>query len=222
MRKDDVGEAAPIVRRAMHSLLLTVSDRGRPGSDVRTAIGDLLVHVEAMLYADTIGPSLAECFDLTRKAGATFASLVEVRKAVSAEQPHTLGGHLITDSLIHFCLGTEARIIVDMTFVSREDAEQVKKAVNTGFSPAEETAADAMDSPTYMALIALHAATSYYLVETARPLPRMLAFQFAEPKSTLVAAHRLYDDAGRADELRDENKVVHPAFMRPTGRALSA
>jgi len=32
---------------------------------------------------------------------------------------------------------------------------------------------------------------------------------------------RLYSDAGRADELRAENDVVHPAFMRPTGYALS-
>ena len=50
----------------------------------------------------------------------------------------------------------------------------------------------------------------------------MLNFVFAASLPTLVAAYKLYADASRADELRDQNKVVHPAFMLPTGRALSA
>jgi prophage DNA circulation protein len=50
----------------------------------------------------------------------------------------------------------------------------------------------------------------------------MLNFQFWSPSiPTLIAAYRLYSDAGRADEIRMENKVVHPAFMRPIGKALS-
>ena len=85
----------------------------------------------------------------------------------------------------------------------------------------EEIAADDMDQMTYQALVRLHAAVTFFLVETARPLPRMLNFQFGAPMPTLVAAYRLYADAGRADELRAENKVVHPAFMRPFGKALS-
>jgi prophage DNA circulation protein len=36
-----------------------------------------------------------------------------------------------------------------------------------------------------------------------------------------VLAYRLYADASRADEIRAENKVVHPAFCPPTGIALS-
>jgi hypothetical protein len=35
-------------------------------------------------------------------------------------------------------------------------------------------------------------------------------------------SNRLYYDASRADELRAENKVVHPLFMLPTGQALSS
>jgi prophage DNA circulation protein len=35
-------------------------------------------------------------------------------------------------------------------------------------------------------------------------------------------AYRLYTDASRADDVRDENKVVHPAFCPMTGLALSA
>jgi prophage DNA circulation protein len=96
------------------------------------------------------------------------------------------------------------------------------QGINATFATLENIVADAMDSLLYMALIRLNAATTHFLTETARPLPRMLAFRFAAPLSTLVAAHRLYDDAGRADELRQENKVVHPAFMKQEGVALSA
>ena len=49
-----------------------------------------------------------------------------------------------------------------------------------------------------------------------------MRFAFARPLSTLVAAYRLYDDASRCDDLRAENRVVHPAFMRQDGYALSA
>jgi prophage DNA circulation protein len=39
---------------------------------------------------------------------------------------------------------------------------------------------------------------------------------------SVALAHRLYADASRADELRNENKIVHPAFCLRDGRALSA
>jgi prophage DNA circulation protein len=57
---------------------------------------------------------------------------------------------------------------------------------------------------------------------TARPLPRLLPYQFARVMPTLVLAQRLYADASRADEIRAENHVVHPLFCPLTGFALSA
>jgi len=128
---------------------------------------------------------------------------------------------LVKQSIIGFCLASEGLVISDMTFASREDVDVVKADLNAAFAIAEEVAADDMAQMTYQALIKLHAAMIAYLSDTARPLPRMLAFQFAVAMPTLVTAQRLYYDPSRADELRDENKVVHPAFMLPTGRALS-
>jgi prophage DNA circulation protein len=49
----------------------------------------------------------------------------------------------------------------------------------------------------------------------------MLAWQFSQVMSTLILAQRLYYDASRADELRAENRIVHPAFSPRIGRALS-
>jgi prophage DNA circulation protein len=75
---------------------------------------------------------------------------------------------------------------------------------------------------TYRALVELHAAVVFFLTETARPLPRMLQWRFSKIMSTLVLAQRLYYDASRADELREENHIIHPAFGSLSGRALSA
>lgn len=222
MFKVDVVEAVPIIAHAMQGLLLTVSDHGRLGSDARTAIGDLMTHLEMLLHDDAIGEPLATCFDLAREAGAVMSDIGAIYGTVLAETPHTLGGNLIKDALLKLCFANISRIIADITFTSRERVDDVRQAVNTEFVVLEEIVADAMDSESYTTLVRLNAATTHFLIETARPLPRMLAFRFAAPLSTLLAAHRLYDDAGRADELREENKVVHPAFMQPLGRALSA
>jgi prophage DNA circulation protein len=222
MLKADTIEAKPIVQRAMADLLLTIAEYGRPGSDARAAIGALLAHLDKLLHDDTIGQPLADCFDLARDAGMTLPGAVVIYNGVIVEAPATLGAKLVKDSLVSLCAASGARIIADMTFTSREDAEAVMQQVNEMFAAIEENAADAMDSMSYMAMVRLHASTTYYLVETARPLPRVLEFRFAAPMPTLVAAYRLYADASRADELRAENKVVHPAFMLPNGVALSA
>ena len=83
------------------------------------------------------------------------------------------------------------------------------------------TIADEMALVTYKTLVALHAAVTFHLYETARPLPQMLNYSFGTPRPTLVLSHRLYDTAARADQLREENKVVHPAFAPRAGRALA-
>jgi hypothetical protein len=223
MFKTDALEAKPIVQRAMDSLLKTVSDYGRPGSDTRVAVGDMLAHLDTLLHDDALGQPLADCFVMAREAGMTVPGVTDIYNGVAVEAPVTLGGKLIKDSLISLCAANGSRIIADMTFTSREAAVAATQQVNAVFAEIEEIAADEMDSASYMAMIRLHAATTYYLVETARPLPRVLQFQFSAPSlPTLVAAYRLYADAGRADELREENKVVHPAFMLPSGFALSA
>ncbi|MGY4403938.1 hypothetical protein [Bradyrhizobium sp. USDA 3315] len=109
-----------------------------------------------------------------------------------------------------------------MSFVSRQDVVAIKNGLQQPFADAEEIAADDMDSMSCQALVRLHAAITNHLIETARPLPRMLKHRFADVLPILVLAYRLYDDASRADEVRDENKIVHPAFSPITGQALSA
>ena len=126
------------------------------------------------------------------------------------------------DSLIGFILATECTVITSMTFTSRQQAEALAQTMNWAFGPAEEIAADAMDFDTFRALSAAHGAVAIYLADTGIQLPALLRFRFAAPNSTLYFAYRLYADASRADQLRAFNGVVHPAFMKPIGEALSS
>jgi hypothetical protein len=221
MYKADVDEAVPICQRVLTYALTTVPTRGRPGSDVRTAIGGFLANAATLLRNDIAGPPLVDIFDKLLAAGITLPQLAAVRAQTEVESPVTVGGLLVKNSLIYYDYATSGQVLAAMTFVSRDDVNFVRQQMNDAFAPMEEIAADDMDQMTFQALIRLQAAIMFFLVQTARPLPMMLNFQFGAPLPTLIIAYRLYADASRADELRNENKVVHPAFMRPIGRALS-
>lgn len=222
MKRLDAEEAAPIVDRMLAALVATVPAKGRAGSDARTAIGDTRAHAFKLCIADAVGPPLDRCFDLARQAGSTVQQLDFVRDGIEAEVTATLGGALVKDAGIRLALAAQSRIIGGMTFVSRQDVTAIKTQMYQPFRDAEEIAADNMDQATFQALVTLHGAVTNHLVATARPLPRMVSFRFHEPLPSLVMAYRLYDDASRCDELRQENKVVHPAFCPMTGLALSA
>jgi hypothetical protein len=222
MNKADALEAAPIVQRCMMNLIKTVPSSGLTGSQARTAIGDTIAQAYPALRADTLGPLLDDSFSLARQSGATAQQLETVRLLTSGETPQTLGGTLIQNDLIMFCLVTEADIIQGLTFVSRQDVDNVLYMIKQPFLDAIDQAADDMDQMVFMGLVTLRGATVSYLVDLQRPLPRMMNYQFLDPQTTLQLAYRLYSDAGRADQVRDENKIIHPAFSPAFGQALSA
>ena len=222
MKKTEAIEAAAIMQRTLARLLGVAPTVGRVGSNLRTACGVLSANAAALIQSDSAGPPLAACFDLAWQTGVTQPQLSVVLDETAAETTLTSGATLIKWSIIGMILATEGRAIAAMTFSSREDVDALKLQMNLVFNIVEEATADEMDQMTYRAMMTLHAAIIAFLVDTARPLPRLLNYAFASTMPTLVLAYRLYADASRADELLDENKVVHPAFPPPTGIALSS
>ena len=222
MYRTDVLEAAPIVLRLLNHLAACIPAAGVGGSSARTAIGDTAAIVTSLLSNNTLGPPLANCFNQVMLAGASQPQIDQVRVLTSVETPKTLGGAMVQNAGIYLCMATEAQIIASMTFTSRQDVEAIKVTLRAPFNAAEALAADNMDQASFMALIGLDAAITNFLVTTARPLPRMTGYQFATSLPSLVIAYRLYQDASRADQVVQENRVVHPAFCPPTGIALSA
>jgi prophage DNA circulation protein len=222
MKKPDSTEAGGLVERLVKRLAVTISATDQSGATARAALGDLRANRFAYLAADTLGAPMRNCFDLVRQAGATQAKIANVLSLTEAETPVTLGATLVQTSAIYFCLATQAQIIASMTFTSRQDVDALRAALLAPFSTAEETAADGMAQASFMALIQLDAAVMNFLITSASPLPRMVAYQFADILPSLVVAYRLYQDAGRADQIVQENKIVHPAFCPTAGLALSA
>jgi hypothetical protein len=222
MLKPDAEEAAAIIVRTMDAILSVTPTRGRPGSDLRLAAGDLRANAVSLIHAGTIGGPLAKCFEVARVSGITLKAMGDARTRVLMETPVSLTAKLITQACIGLCLVIEAKLISRMKFTSRQDVDALKAKMNLAFNEAEESAADIMDAARYRAIVQLHAAAIFHLTETARPLPRMINFSFAAPMPTLLISQRLYYNGGRADELRAENSVVHPAFAPRAGQALSA
>jgi len=222
MFRQDALESVPIVNTVLNALLAWTATRGREGADLRAAVGDVKGRGLIYLQTDSIGPHLVECFDLAVAAGITLPQMLQVRTVAASQHAFLVGAIMVRDAMIELALASSGEIIAGMVFKSRQLVDQTRDAINLAFEAIEETVADDMDSMTYRSLISLHAAIIAHMTETARPLPRMLTFQFGFAQPTLVMAYKLYADAGRANELRAENKVVHPAFTRPRGRALSA
>jgi len=221
MYKFEVLEAAPIVTAVLNTILEWVPSRGREGSDVRMSVGDIKANIQTLLFNDTLGPPLLNAFEQARLAGMTLPQMENVRVTAAAQIAVSIGAVVARDACIMLALSEEARIIADMIFSSKQDVDKVRVLIQNSFEPIEEEMCDQMDSMTYRRLVALHATMIAYLTERTRPLPQMLNFRFAHSWPTLTMAYKLYADAGRADELRNENKVVHPAFELPWGQALA-
>jgi hypothetical protein len=221
MVKTDAEEAFGGAVLTLNAILDVTPTKGRPGADLRTAIGDFTTFGLELIQYDQSGPRIADIFELARRNGISLAELSYVRTTAFNQEPVTAGGVLYRNSLVHLSLATEADIIANTEFKSRNAAEAMKDQMNDAFDAMEEQAADSMDSATYRALVTLHAAVTEYCVTAQYPLPVMLNFRFAQAGPTLVFAYKLYDDASRADQLKEENSVIHPMFMLNFGRALS-
>jgi len=219
MFKGDAQEAVPIVDAVMTEILLHTPSQGRTGFLLREAVNAFRVDAMALMMANNAADSLLNIFTLAQ----VFAlpEMESVRLVAAAQNAVSVGAILIRDSMVQYALVAEGVIIANMPFTSRDEVEVLQPMISAAYGPAEEAAADAIDAAMYQALIGMHAAVTHFLTNTAQPLPMMLSFRFATPLPTLVAAYKLYSDASRADDLRAQNSVVHPAFMLPVGRALS-
>ncbi len=218
----EVTEASKIAILAADLLLATSNEqKGRSAADLRLACGDVKSYADYYIHRNVIGKKLANCFLQARLTGATLPEFIGIRGTLAQTPAQSLIAVLIKDGCIAFSLQQMSLVLVGIKFTSRDDVDRTRLELNVAFDEAEETAADEMAQDAYQKIVALHAATTTHLYETARPLPQMLNFEFAGPRPTLILSQRLYDTAARADELRKENHVVHPAFAPRAGRALA-
>lgn len=228
MNADEVKEANAILQTVLRALLDMVNGSANANSKsvvaAKTAIGLLMSTGASQIAAGSLGSQLASCFAQVQQLGATRVQMDGIRVAMLnyTPVPVSIPAVAVAAFSIYFALIQEANILSATSFTSREDVDAMLTTMNAAFDPIEEFLADVMNDPSvYQALLSLHSAVTNYLVTTARPLPMMANYSFNIRMPSLVLSQRIYGDATHADDLLDENKTVHPAFMQSAGRYLA-
>lgn len=215
-------ELEEVIGRWADNMLFTVSSQtGELGAELRRQIGDVRANLISMVVDETLPDKLLGCYQAANLARVKLPALVNVRNKLWQENAQGNLAKAVVQSLIVMCLSAESRIIITMTFKSRDDIEVMMGKMKVAFDTAKEMAADQMDSISYQKLTYLAGSVARYLSVTAKPLPRMVNIRLTRPMPALTASQLIYRQAGRWEELVDENKVVHPAFCRVHLRGLS-
>jgi len=218
----DQDEVAAIIQRIGPAVLSTVTaGAGSSGSELRRMIGKLLASDSAITDSASFAAQMIDCLNEARAAGATWVTMARVRLQALSESPQSLSATVLVQMIVRLSLAQEARLVTDLEFKSRDDVDSVAQTMAAAFDAAAEIASDDLQAGAYMAIISLQAAVTKYLTDTGRQLPRVVNYHVVQTLPALAMAQRFYADASRADDLRNENKVVHPAFMPRDGRMLA-
>lgn len=219
-----VKEAEDLLDRVLDALLMTVPNRvggGRPAWDFRRQVGDIRRDGQRLIVDGTLGAAFTEVFTSATAAGATLESFEKLRRKVIAETPKYVPAQATAHLATYATLAQMTAITAKSSYVSRDQALAALNRISQAFEPAEEDAADESDPAIYRALVTARAAAVRDLAERGRQLPRVIKFKFAGPMPALWIANRIYGDGGRADQLREENRWIHPAFAPEDGVCLS-
>lgn len=217
---EDIGD---IVGRLLDNLSSAVASVGRQaGVEARRQIGIVQADYLVLLRDREFGTELLKCFTLLRVIPVTLDNVSYVRDQLFLEQPQGPIATALVQTAILYCLSTESRLLLLMTFTSRDAVEVMMARMKTAFDKARDLASDVMDSQAYMNLTKLAGSLTQHLATTARPLPRVVTFKVSQSYPAMPLANLLYHDASRWEELIAENNVHHPAFMPRVLRGLSA
>lgn len=118
-------------------------------------------------------------------------------------------------------LGELARAAVAYVPASYDDAISVRNTVAEALDAEILAAGDAGDDASFVALRELRQTIVDALTAVGSDLAALQDFQFGASLPSLALAQRLYQDAGRSDELVSEAIPIHPAFMPVRFRALA-
>jgi hypothetical protein len=220
--KTEFQEIDEIVARTLANLLAFTGKEGRAGAELRLRAGDIMARGSLYIIDGTFAGRLLQCFSLATASGITLMWMDRVIAGLVKEKPTALTSTSVVQNCLIYALAQEARIIRAIKFESRDDVDATMRRMVGWFETIKHIIADTMSGPAYQAFINLCAAITRYLTDTARPLPRMLGYELAATMPALAVSQYIYGEGDRSDELVTENKIVHPAFMQRTLRAMSA
>lgn len=200
--------------------------------DIRVLKADTRAAARREDLAEVIAAIISEYRMASTDARAVIAGLERVAVAtrafvITAVTTGTLGQQRINERalLILFeglALAEIGNAVASLVPRSHDEAKTLRLRLGRLFDIAIERASDQGAVGIQRALREVQARVVRDLIERGRPLARVVSYETAVPLPALVLAHRFYQNAGRADELRLENtNTDHPSFMPVTGRAYS-
>ncbi|EFH2872190.1 hypothetical protein GKQ19_11955 [Escherichia coli] len=122
--------------------------------------------------------------------------------------------------IVVLCSGAMTRAAADARPSSRDEAEAITQRVSVQLDTALVLAGDRAEDGMYGSLLAIRSSFLATMSDRASGLSELIQVTLAQPLPALTLANRLYQDATRADELVQEARVPHPAFMPVTMKVL--
>jgi hypothetical protein len=188
---------------------------------VRRLVGDMRANATDLIRDATLAQPLQDVFTAAYLAHADF-DLVDIGLDWLLQQrPASTWARAVMSGCLLMSMSLEAKLITNMTFVSREDVAVLINRVKINYEAAKELGIDDLDQATYQNLNSLGGALVNHLALTELQLPRFVDYEVNDIMPSLTLANLIYGDASKADEISDENKVIHPAFCPISLRVLS-
>lgn len=119
----------------------------------------------------------------------------------------------VNSAILVLCSGAMASVAVTANPGSSDEAATLSERVSTQIDLALVSAGDRGDDDVYDALLSLRDSFLSTMATLSQGLVELIDFRTTSPIPALTLANRLYQDAGRADELIAATTVPHPAFM---------
>lgn len=226
-----LGDVLPLYRRTPGG----VAD-GAAYSTYRRIIDRVLADTRAAARSATLADDLAAIASGYRLAAADMRAVIagfdRVIVAARAVVPVTARSATLAQQRANeialagfiecLALAEQAQAVAVLVLRSHDEAARYRAALVRSYDLAVDRASDRGDAAVLRALRETLGKLARDLIERGRPLARIVAYETAVPLPAVVIAHRLYQDAARADELIDENSGTdHPAFLPMAGRAYS-
>lgn len=153
-----------------------------------------------------------------------ITALEKLANGTSTEYQQSTSGAEIAETvntlIIVLCSGAMAAAASESNPTSRDEAEQITRRVAEQLDAALLVAGDRSDDDLYSGLLLVRTSFLDTMATRSAGLSELMQFNSAQPLPALTLANRLYQDAGRADELIQESNVPHPAFMPTSMKVL--
>ncbi|MBC06363.1 DNA circularization N-terminal domain-containing protein [Thalassospira sp.] len=176
-------------------------------SGLANQLGDLVVQAGEAAGA---GPDTMQALRPIAQFGTQLAS---VPLTTATRKVQALNQNAVVSLVTNSAVIEMARNVIDTQFVTTNDAFATRDEIGGYLDTAMDRASEAEDDQLFETLRVLRTATTDYINAQSPRTAQLINTVAPVTEPALVTAYRLYQDAGRADEIATRNGVAHPGFV---------